>query len=276
MSSLNKKRLAIALGVCAAALPVALTAPSRADKAMRAPFVGRNFAHRGLHTRDKSVPENSMKAFRAAADAGYGMELDVQLSRDGQVVVFHDDSLERVCGLPAKVEDLSFQELQTLRLCQTEERIPLLRDVLGAVDRREPIIVELKKGRRNGKLCRRTRDLLRQYGGPVCVESFDPRIVTWFRLFGREFMRGQLAMQAGEYVKEKYPPVVGLILSNTLLNFLARPHFIAYRIGPRPPLVRLSELLGALKFGWTSHDSDSEKGRDAVIFEFYRPKVQYK
>ena len=109
----------------AASLPLILLAPGRATKRQKAPFMGMNFAHRGLHNRDKSVPENSLEAFELAAQAGYGMELDVQLSKDGQVVVFHDDTLERVCGVNARVDELSYEELKKLRLCGTEHTIPL-------------------------------------------------------------------------------------------------------------------------------------------------------
>ena len=104
-----KKKSGINAGLfCTAAaavsLPLILLAPGRATKRQKAPFMGMNFAHRGLHSRDKSIPENSLEAFDLASRAGYGMELDVQLSKDGQVVVFHDDTLERVCGVNARVD----------------------------------------------------------------------------------------------------------------------------------------------------------------------------
>ena len=99
------KKALLACGAAALAVPTFLLAPGRATKGQKAPFRGRNFAHRGLHSRDKSVPENSLKAFELASAAGYGMELDVQLTRDGQVVVFHDDTLKRVCGVEGTVWD---------------------------------------------------------------------------------------------------------------------------------------------------------------------------
>ena len=122
------KKAALLGGACAAAigLPVLLVAPGSATKRQKAPFLGRSFAHRGLHSEDKSVPENSLEAFRLAAAAGYGVELDVQLTKDGQVVVFHDDTLDRVCGVPGRVDEKSYNELKLLRLCGTEQRIPLL------------------------------------------------------------------------------------------------------------------------------------------------------
>ena len=274
---MNKKsKLALCLGAAAVILPVFLTAPGRAGKRQKAPFFGRNFAHRGLHSPDKSIPENSLEAFRLAAEAGYGAELDVQLSKDGQVVVFHDDTLDRVCGVHGRVDEFSFEELQQMRLCGTAHRIPLFQEVLNTVRGRGPLIVELKNGRRNRELCEKTYALLENYQGEACIESFNPLIVAWFRIHGRDLVRGQLAAPMDEYTKDGRSKAQAFVLSRTLLNFLARPQFIAYKICFRPLTVRLSELLGAMKVGWTSHAAENEKGRDAVIFEFYRPELRYK
>ena len=250
------EKILLACGAAAAALPVFLLAPGHATKGQKAPFLGRNFAHRGLHSRDKSVPENSLKAFELASAAGYGMELDVQLTRDGQVVVFHDDDLRRVCGVEGKVWDYTFSELQKFPLCGTEERIPLFSDVLNTVGGRGAIICELKNGPHNRELCRKTYDLLAAYPGEVCIESFNPLIVSWFRFHAPELLRGQL--------------------SHCLLNFIARPQFIAYKLVKRPLSVRFAECLGAMKVAWTSHEPRNEKGQDAVIFEFYRPRISFK
>ena len=272
----KKTMKALLLGAAAVAAPLYLIAPGSASKRQKAPFMGRNFAHRGLHARDKSVPENSLEAFRLAAREGYGMELDVQLTKDGQVVVFHDDTLDRVCGVHARVDERTFEELQQLRLCGTEHRIPLFSEVLEVVHGRGPLIVELKNGRSNRELCEKTYALLENYRGEACIESFNPMIVAWFRLHGRDLVRGQLAAPTEEYVKDGFSKPLGFVLSRTLLNFLARPQFIAYRIGPRPLSVHLAEALGAMKVGWTSHEPCNEKGRDAVIFEFYKPRLRYK
>lgn len=272
-----KKCLAVAGLVAAAAavaVPIILTAPGRAKKGKKAPFMGRNFAHRGLHSEDRSVPENSLEAFRQARDAGYGMELDVQLSKDGEVVVFHDDTLERVCGLEARVDELDCNELKELSLCGTEERIPLLGEVLELVNGSVPLIVELKNGRRNRELCEKTHALLSGYKGDYCVESFNPLIVGWFRHNAKDVLRGQLAANYGEYEGIKKP--LALLLSRCMLNVVSRPHFIAYKIGPKPLAVRLSERMGAMKLGYTSRVEENEIGRDAVIFEFYRPRLKYK
>jgi glycerophosphoryl diester phosphodiesterase len=273
---MNKKTLMkLCLGAAAVALPLFVLAPGAATKRQKSPFYGLNFAHRGLHSRDKSVPENSLEAFRLAAEAGYGMELDVQLSKDGQVVVFHDDTLDRVCGVHGRVDEFSFEELQQMRLCGTAHRIPLFSEVLDVVRGRGALIVELKTGPRNAELCAKTCALLHAYDGPVCIESFDPRIVTWFRFHAPEFFRGQLAQLPEEYEKSGMSRAKAFVLGHTMLNAAARPEFIAYRIGPRPASVRLAEALGAVPVGWTSHDPADEEGRGAVIFEFCEPKPRY-
>ncbi len=268
--------LPVAAAACALLTPVFLVAPGAASKRQKAPFMGANFAHRGLHSRDRTVPENSLEAFRLAAREGYGIELDVQLSKDGQVVVFHDDTLDRVCGVHARVDEKTYEELKQLSLCGTEHTIPLFSDVLAVIRGRGPLIVELKTGRRNRELCEKTHALLESYRGDVCIESFNPFIVTWFRLHAPDLVRGQLAMPYKRYAGEGFTKVQAFAMSHSLFNFLARPQFIAYRIGPRPPLVRLSEALGAMRIGWTSHEPRNEKGRDGVIFEFYRPKLRFK
>lgn len=270
---MNRKILSA--GIVAALVPVYLAAPGKASDEAKAPFFGRNFAHRGLHSRDKSVPENSPEAFRLAAEAGYGIELDVQLSKDGQVVVFHDDTLDRVCSVHARVEELTYSELRELSLCSTQETIPLFSDVLKIIGGRVPVICELKTCRRKKELCEKTYTLISHYSGSICIESFDPFIVKWFRFHAREIFRGQLAMPAQNY-GGNMNPVMALALSRVFFNFLSRPGFIAYQLGPQPLPVRLSEMLGASRFAWTSHEPRNETENDCVIFEYYKPKQKFK
>ena len=221
------------------------------------------------------MPENSLEAFRLAAAAGYGVELDVQLTKDGQVVVFHDDTLTRVCGVNARVDEKTWNELRLLRLCGTEQRIPLLTEALAVIRGKGPLIVELKNGKRNRELCEKTYAILSDYEGQVCIESFNPMIVRWFRFHARDLVRGQLATTVKDYGDSTSKPTA-FLLSRCLLNFLSRPQFIAYRVGWRPLPVHLSEALGAMRFGWTVRNERHERRRDAVIFEFYRPPLKIK
>ena len=277
MDSKKRKqiRLIAALGAASIGLPLSLLFPGAATKRQKAPFMGVNFAHRGLHSRDKSVPENSLAAFELAASAGYGIELDVQLSKDGQVVVFHDDTLDRVCGVHGRVDAFDYSQLREMKLCGSEQTIPLFTEVLQTIRGRGPLIVELKTGPRNRELCEKTYAILSEYRGDVCIESFNPLIVAWFRFHARDLVRGQLAQPMRYYKGETSRPM-GFLLSHGLTNIFCRPQFIAYRIGYRPPTIRLAYALGAMRIGWTSHEPRNEKGRDGVIFEFYKPRLKFK
>ena len=252
-----------------------LVAPGRALPRRKAPFLGRNMAHRGLFKEDQSLPENSLGAFRAAVEAGYGIELDVQLTADGEVVVFHDDSLSRMCGINKRLDALSWAELRPLRLADSRERIPLFSEALEAIGPRTPVIVELKRGSRNELLCQKTLDLIDRFRPTACIESFDPFIVRWFRKNAPELLRGQLSAPEEE-LRSGTGKLGAFVLSRLLTNFLCRPQFIAYRIGKKPLTVRLSERLGAMKVAWTAHDWNSEKHNDMVIFEHYRPRRKFK
>ena len=249
--------------------------PARASREARKPFEHRAYAHRGLYEKDQSVPENSLPAFRRAVESGYGAELDVQLTKDGQVVVLHDDDLKRSCGLDSRVCDHTLAELQSFRLFGTEERIPLFSDVLEIFGGRQPLIVELKFAAPNvQELCEAVRLMLADYRGPACVESFHPDVVRYFRRNDPSRVRGQLSQAASSW-KGVLPCWQGFVFSRLLLNFRARPHFIAYGIGPKPWPVRLCESIGAMKVCWTARDKELHgrrmKEKDDVIFEHYRP-----
>ena len=241
-------------------------------------FYGLNCAHRGLHTKDKKTPENSISAFKAARAGTYGVELDVQLSKDGQVVVFHDDDLKRICGIDARVNSKSWEELSKLRLLDTNETIPLLTDVLQVLDD-TPLIVELKPaGPNNSRLCEETLKIMREHGQNWCIESFDPRIVGWFHKNAPEVLRGQLSRPPKNMEGIKYPTAV--VLGNLLTNFMARPHFIAYENSRRPLLVKLCRAMKPIKVIWTvvpEHDIEKcERENDTIIFELYKPEPGFK
>ena len=254
-----------------------LIAPAHASDEMKAPFMDRNFAHRGLHKKDKTVPENSLAAFRRAVKSGYGVEMDVHITADNQLVVFHDNTLGRmVKGAPeGRIESFTLEELRGMHLLNTAEGIPTLQEALEVLAGRVPLILEIKTGPRNQLLCTLTARALSGYNGPVCIESFDPRILQWWRKNAPDFMRGQLSQMPKDYKKEA-SPVEAFLAGNLLTNFLARPHFIAYKIGPKPATVRLCEALGAVKAGWTSKEWKHEKDYDIVIFEQYKPGVWFR
>lgn len=259
----------------AALLPLYLTFPGHAGKDKRAPFLGRNIAHRGLYAKDQSVPENSLPAFRRAIEYGYGIELDVQLTRDERLIVFHDDKAYRMCGNEKRIDEIAFEELSALRLANTNEKVPEFTEVLRLIDGKAPLIIEIKSGKRNALTCRKTLDALRNYKGEYCIESFDPRVVSFIRFHAPKILRGGLAQPANDYVESGMPRAAGFILGNMLMNFISRPQFIAYKIGKKPFLVRLASSFGAMKVAWTAHDAESEGENDTVIFEHFTPETRF-
>ena len=264
-----------AIAAAILAIWVFLIFPGKASPEAKAPFAGRAFAHRGLYKPDQSVPENSLPAFRRAVEAGYGAELDVQMTKDGQVVVFHDDDLKRGCGVDGRICDMTLAELRELRLFGSEERIPLFSEVLEIFGGKQSLIVELKYAPNWKPLSDATRKMLAEYGGPACIESFHPYIVRDFRLNDPGRLRGQLSQQQRLY-RGAVSGWQGFVLSHVMTNVLARPQFIAYCIGPKPLSVLVSEKLGAMKVCWTARKAEDHaeqmRKNDAVIFEAYRPE----
>lgn len=233
------------------------------------------YAHRGLHSKDKTIPENSLTAFSKAVEAGYGMELDINLTTDNQVVVFHDDTLLRVCGVDKAVADCSYEELMQYRLLGTDEKIPLFTEVLELIGGHVPLVVELKHTKRNKELCEHAAQLLDEYTGPYCIESFHPGIVKWFRKNRPNVIRGQLSAGLKNY--KGLPLYQGVLLSSLLTNFMTRPHFAAYRHEDSHHKLRLNlyRMFGGKLIAWTVRDTNDigycEKYFDSIIFEFFTP-----
>lgn len=251
-----------------------LLLPDKPGNEQVKPFYHRNIAHRGLHTKDKLIPENSMAAFQQAIIHNYGIELDVQFTKDFQVVVFHDSTLNRVCGINGRVDEYTYEQLQKFSLCQSKERIPRFEDVLKMVNGRVPLIVELKTGKHNKQLCEMVYTMLEQYEGAFCIESFDPTIVRWFKLHAPSIYRGQLSASSAS-MKKELDVLKRFFLSTCFLNFIGRPNFIAYEKNKAPWTVRLAYSLGAIPVVWTVCDNDPirqiEQKNQTVIFEFYHP-----
>ena len=153
------------------------------------------------------------------------MEFDLQLTRDGQVVVHHDRSIARTCGVDKNIDEMTYEELSGYRLLGTEERVPRFTEVLELVGGRTPLIIELKSYTRQQELCEKTVGLLEGYQGLYCVESFDPRIVRWFKMHRPQVVRGQLMCRMPEKGMSRLADFIG---RNLMTNFLTRPHFEAY------------------------------------------------
>lgn len=241
------------------------------------------FAHRGLHNSDKFIPENSMKAFNKAIELGYGIELDIRETKDNEVVVFHDDSLKRMCGLDKLVNELTLEELQRLTLLNTKETIPTLKDVLKLVNGRVPLLVEYKAnlpGSECSNLCEISNEILRDYKGDYAIESFNYLVLGWYKKNMPNILRGQLGMgmqcyeiALGKEEARKLPMKNRRMVTHLLCNYIGRPHFISYRWQDIKLAVRINKFLGAKIACWTVNNKiDSERlleEYDSVIFEKY-------
>lgn len=235
-----------------------------------------SYAHRGLH--GNGVPENSMPAFQKALEAGYGIELDVHLMKDGNLAVIHDASLKRTAGADVKIEDLTTDELLNYHLEGTEEMIPTFRQVLQLYTGKAPMIIELKAERGNhAALSAAVCAAMEGYTGAYCMESFDPRCILWLKKNRPDIIRGQLAENFIRNRKSPLPMILKWILTWNLPNFLTRPDFIAYNFGDRNHFtVRLCRKLWHIQgVAWTlrsqkEYDEAKQEGW-IPIFEYFNP-----
>ena len=240
------------------------------------PFKGVHYAHRGLHDNASDAPENSLAAFKKAVMVGYGIELDVQLSKDGVPVVFHDYTLERMCRREGKVCDYTWEELRTFKLLDSEETIPRLEEVLNIVKGKVPLIVELKVEWMDISVCPVADAVLRGYQGVYCIESFNPMVLTWYRRYHNDVMRGQLA---SAFIKSKEQKgFLYVLLGNLMLNWTTKPDFIAYNHQYAGNLSRkiCKVLYKNLAVAWTVKSEEelerAKKDFDLIIFDSFIPK----
>jgi glycerophosphoryl diester phosphodiesterase len=219
-------------------------------------------------------PENSLAAITAAVDAGYPVEIDVQVSADGAAVVFHDWNLQRLTGLDAKVVDKTARELAALRLPGGGEKIPLLQDVLAAVNGRQAIVIEIKNRRQPTALEPTIAAILRDYHGPFAIHSFNPFSLGWFARHAPAIMRGQISCAFDTDDMAGWKKV---ILEHYGMNWMSRPQFIAHHWkrlpAPMPALLR--RVFRKPLLAWTVRsqtEADTAlRHADNVIFEQFLP-----
>ncbi len=242
-------------------------------RAAAIPFLATDYAHRGLH--DGARPENSLPAFAAACAHGYGIELDVQLSKDGVAMVFHDPTLLRMCGKEGCVCDYTAAELGALSLAGTAHGIPTFAAVLETVGGRVPLLVEIKCYGAVAPVCEAAANLLDRYGGPYMIESFHPFALNWFRKNRPGVVRGQLSARL---CKEGSGSFGAFLVQALCMNFITRPDFIAFSLVDRHLLsFRLARgLWRGRALAWTvksaGAQAEAKADFDAVIFEDYLPE----
>lgn len=190
-------------------------------------------AHRGLHNMQN--PENSMGAFKQAVAKNYSIELDVHITKDKKVVVFHDDNLKRMTGVDKKIKDCTYKELLKLKLGNSFYRIPLLSEVLTCVEGKVPLIIELKYDQKLGVLEKELVKILDSYTGAFAVKSFRFSSVLWFRLKRKNYVRGQLLKDA----------------TYLFFNLFTQPDFISYNVKKLPDQKIAKVRKKKTVLGWT-------------------------
>lgn len=267
-----KKKYLLAIPAAAGAYAF-LVAPRMIKKPDVSVLKGVHYAHRGLHDNHSDAPENSMKAFQKAVDAGYGIEMDIQLTKDKIPVVFHDETLDRMCGVEGKVWEFTFEELQKLTLAESGEKIPKFEDVLALVSGKVPLIVEYKLDVPSTEVCEIADPMLQAYNGVYCIESFHPFAVKWYRDHRPDVIRGQLSQDFSKVEKYK-GKFIYWMLGNLLTNVLTRPDFIAYNHKDADMFSRkVCSLMGALPVAYTIKSQEeyekAKKQFELFIFDSF-------
>ena len=272
MKKLRKFLLTLLIILCV--LFLVLIAPRTIGQADLSHMEGYHYAHRGYHDGNVAVPENGLGSFQAAIDAGYGIELDVQLSSDKIPMVFHDADLSRVCGVEGKIWDYTCAELQQMKLFDTDETIPTLQEALDLINGQVPILVEYKMDKVDTDVCAMSHEILKDYEGPYAVQSFHPFALFWYRRNASDVPRGILAKNFIRDNKEKgeESDIIDFLTTNLMLNVLGYPDFIAYDWQDADYFaLKLTRLMGAKTSTWTLKDPahyEAVKGQfDLYTFE---------
>ena len=178
-------------------------------------------AHRGIHN-NKDIYENTKEAFLLAIKKGYIIELDIRITKDKKIVVFHDKNIKRITKQNKIIEESTYQELNNQKIIH----IPLLSEVLELVNGQVPLLIELKQENKVGELESTFMQIMKNYKGKYAIQSFNPNVLYWFKRKYPNILRGQLSYK---YKKQRISSIKKLILSNMLLNVFTKPNFISYK-----------------------------------------------
>jgi glycerophosphoryl diester phosphodiesterase len=240
-------------------------------------LTARPVAHRGLHDASAGVIENTASAVSAALAADYAIEVDLRITRDGEAMVHHDETLGRLDEGEGRLDRMDAADLSAVRFKATSDRMMRLADLLDLVAGRSALFLELKsRFDRDRRLSARTAEVLQSYAGPVAVMSFDPYQIDAIRQYAPGLPRGLVAQRT--YWGEQKPGSGGRDkLAYVRRGLRSRPHFLAYQVGdlPAPAPLMARYLLGLPLLTWTVRSPDdrrrAERWADQMIFEGFRP-----
>jgi glycerophosphoryl diester phosphodiesterase len=241
-------------------------------------LIARPVAHRGLHDAARGIIENTPSAVTAAVEGGYGIEVDLQISADGEAMVHHDDALGRLTDGAGDLAATSAADLKAVPFKSTADRMITLGELCDMVAGRTMLVLELKS-RFDGdlRLVARATDVLKNYAGPVAVMSFDPAQVTAVRRMAPALVRGVVAERWYRHHEwDRLPASEKRRLAFLLHGLRTRPHFVAYSVRDLPALAPLvaRHIFGLPLLTWTVRTSEdrlrAQRWADQMIFEGFR------
>jgi len=207
-------------------------------------------AHRGLHNIDKDIPENTILAFEKAIERKIAIEMDIHLLKDNNIVVFHDDTLNRACGINEEIKDLTLSDIKKVRLFNTEHKIPTLIDALDYIDSRVPVIIEVKTDVKAKIICPILLEILNVYKGKIAIKSFNPSICIWFKNNAPQYIRGMLVTDFKSQKKFNY--IIRFLISNIVFMPICEPDFLSInKTMLKTKKIKLLRNKKYLILGWT-------------------------
>ena len=206
------------------------------------------FAHRGYYD-NVNIPENSIKSFKKALKYDYNIELDVHLTSDNKIVVFHDYNLKRMCGINKVIEDCTYEELMKYNLLNTKCKIPLLSEVLNVVSGNCVLLIETKVNKFNGNLEKMLSDILDNYDGLFAIQSFSPFSIYWFKKHRKHYIRGLLSSDFKTW--NSITRIKKFLARTLLLDIILSTNFISFDIKALPNKYVSLKIKHKTILGWT-------------------------
>jgi len=234
-------------------------------------ITNRPISHRGLHNIYNGVVENSISAFKESIKHNLPIELDIHLTKDNQIIVFHDYDLKRLTIETEYIKEVDKDYLSNIKLLDTNDTIPTLIEVLELVNGQVPILIEIKPQEVVGPLENALNELLKSYTGEVAIQSFDPYSVLWFKKNNPKILRGQLS--CSYTIDIDLSPFKKFLYKNLLLNFMTKPDFIGYDVEHLDNImVKFNRRIMKIPIlAWTIKNKDdfdkAKMGADNIIYE---------
>ncbi|MBE0700768.1 MAG: glycerophosphodiester phosphodiesterase [Acholeplasmataceae bacterium] len=232
-------------------------------------------AHRGLHSKEGIIPENSISAYQKALEQGYTIELDLNVLKDGTVLAFHDKNFKRLCGDERLLSEITYDEIKNLKLLKTDEHPVKLEEVLKFVDGKKPLLIELKPHGNVRFLCESMMKTMMTYSGQWAMFSFHPKAVAWFKKHHPEVIRGQIS----EYFTDdkNISKIKRYLMKSMFFNRFTKPDFISYGIKDMPnKYLDKAKKKGLTIISYVARNQNEfdfvKKHYDNTVFEFFKPK----